>query len=131
MGYKKSDMKILAEIWDKSSDISMTCPECKGKLVLIQVEPIQDAQNAYTPYDTIIECCSCPFKIRAESFTILGSVKDFDAKKIEIASWSPSGSRVISKYEHLLDYNLLKELKQSGELIEFLVVDKQVVQVIG
>jgi hypothetical protein len=124
-------MKILAEIWDKSSDKSMTCPECKGKLVLIQVEPIQDAHNAYTPYDTIIECCSCPFKIRAESFTILGSVKDFSAKTMEIASWSPSGSRVISKYEHLIDYNLLKDLKHSGELVEFLVVDKQVVQVIG
>ena len=128
--YKKT-AKILADIWDKSKGGAMICPQCKGKLVLVQVEPIQDAENAYVPYDTIIECCNCEFKLRAESFTILGSVKSFDATHLEIASWSPSGSRVTSNYEHVLNYDSLKKLKSSGELVEFLIVNKQVVQIIG
>lgn len=131
MEYNKKDMEILTNIWSKDGNKSLICPKCNGKLVLIQIEPIPDAQNAYIPYDTVIECTHCSFKIRAESFSILGSVKDFDLKSIEIGSWSPSGSRVISKYEHILDYDLLKELKKSGELVEFLVVNNQVVQVIG
>lgn len=131
MGYNKKNMEILADIWNKNRDKSMICPECGGKLILVQVEPVQDAENAYIPYDTVIECCNCPFKIRVESFTILGSVKDFDMGHVEIGSWSPSGSRVLSKYEHVLAYDLLKELRESGELVEFLVADKQVIQVIG
>jgi hypothetical protein len=98
---------------------------------MIQIEPISDTENPYVPYKTVIECVSCSFKLTTESFTILGSVKDFDSHHIEIASWSPSGSRVLSKYEHILSYNLLKELKKSAELVEFLIVNKQVVQVIG
>ena len=130
-GYNKKDMEILANIWDKTDNKSMICPQCKEKLVLIQVEPISDVENAYVPYKTIIECTSCSFKIETESFTILGSIKDFDATNIGIGSWSPSGSRVLSRYEHILDYDLLKELKNSGELVEFLIVNKQVIQVIG
>lgn len=130
-GYNKKDMEILANIWDKTDNKSMICPQCKEKLVLIQVEPISDVENAYVPYKTVIECTSCLFKIETESFTILGSVKDFDATNIEIGSWSPSGSRVLSRYEHILNYNLLKKLKNSGELVEFLIVNKQVIQVIG
>ena len=131
MGYNKEDMDIVAEVWDKTGDKTMKCPKCGEKMILIQVEPVYDAENAYIPYDTIIECTSCPFTIKAESFTILGGVKDFDAGHVEIGSWSPSGSRVLSKYEHILDYDLLKQLKESGELVEFLIVDKQVIQVIG
>jgi DNA-directed RNA polymerase subunit RPC12/RpoP len=130
-GYNKKDMEILAGIWDKTHNNSMKCPECGGKMVLIQVEPINDAYNAYIPYDTIIECTHCDFKIRAESFTILGSIKEFDTHNVEIGSWSPSGSRVLSKYEHILDYELLKNLKKSGELVEFLIVNNQAIQVIG
>jgi len=130
-GYNKKNMEILAGIWDKTGSNSMKCPECGGKMVLIQVEPINDAYNAYIPYDTIIECTLCDFKIRAESFTILGSIKEFDTHNVEIGSWSPSGSRVLSKYEHVLDYTLLQNLKKNSELVEFLVVNNQVVQVIG
>lgn len=130
-GYNKKDMELLANIWDKTDNKSMMCPQCRGKLVLVQVEPISDAENAYVPYKTVIECTSCSFKIETESFTILGSIKDFDVTNMEIGSWSPSGSRVLSRYEHILDYDLLKELKNSGELVEFLVVNKQVIQVIG
>jgi len=129
--YNKKDMEILTGIWDKSKKQSFNCPRCDHQMVIVQIEPMQDAENAYIPYDTIIECTSCDFKIRAESFSILGSVKNFDLKNIEIASWSPSGSRVISQYEHVLDYDMLKKLKSTGELTEFLVVNKQVIQVIG
>ena len=129
--YNKRDMEILADVWDQSSNKSLTCPQCGHKMIIVQVEPIPEAENAYTPYDTVIECSSCDFKIRAESFSILGSVKNFDLKYVEIASWSPSGSRVISTYEHVLDYDLLKNLKETAELKEFLIVNKQVIQVIG
>jgi len=129
--YSKKDMDILAGIWDRDSSKSLDCPQCGHKMIIVQVEPIHDAENAYIPYDTIIECTSCDFKIRAESFSILGSVKDFDATHITLASWSPSGSRVLSNYEHILDYELLKSLKKSAELKEFLIVNKQVIQVIG
>jgi hypothetical protein len=131
MKYNKKEMEFLAKIWDKKNNQILVCPQCKSKMIIVQLEPIQDAENAYVPYDTIIECTNCDFKIRAESFSILGSVKDFDLKQMQIASWSPSGSRVISSYEHILDYELLKKLKESGELKEFLIVNKQVIQVIG
>jgi len=131
MNYNKKSMEFLAKIWDRNSNQILVCPQCKSKMIIVQLEPIQDAENAYVPYDTVIECTHCDFKIRAESFSILGSVKDFDLKHIQIASWSPSGSRVISRYEHILDYDLLKKLKESAELKEFLIVNKQVIQVIG
>jgi hypothetical protein len=131
MKYNKKEMDFLAKIWDRKSSKILTCPQCKSKMIIVQIAPIQDAENAYIPYDTIIECTNCDFNIRAESFSILGSVKEFDLKYIQIASWSPSGSRVISRYEHILDYDLLKKLKESAELKEFLIVNKQVIQVIG
>lgn len=131
VGYNKKHMDIVASLWDKTGNKTMQCPKCGHKMILIQIEPIQDAENAYVPYKSIIECTNCSYKIKAESFTILGSVKNFDLKNIEIGSWSPSGSRVISNYEHILDYDILKKLKKTGELAEFLVVNKQIVQVIG
>jgi hypothetical protein len=131
MKYNKKEMEFLAKIWDKKNNQILVCPQCKSKMIIVQLEPIQDTENAYVPYDTIIECTNCDFKIRAESFSILGSVKDFDLKHIQIASWSPSGSRVVSSYEHILDFELLKKLKDSAELKEFLIVNKQVIQVIG
>jgi len=125
------NVDLVAGLWDKTGKRSLVCPKCHSKMIIVQLEPIEDAWNAYVPYDTVIECTKCDFKIRAESFTILGSIKNFDLKNVEIASWSPSGSRVISNYEHVLDYDLLKKLKESAELKEFLIVNKQVVQVIG
>jgi len=122
--------KILAKLWNKSGE-TLTCPQCKGTLTLIQLEPILDMVNDYTPYKTIIECSKCEFKLETESFTILGAVKDYDAEFVEIGSWTPTGSRALSKYKHFLDYTLLKELKKSMELVEFLIVNKQAVQVIG
>jgi hypothetical protein len=131
MVYNKKNMDIIAKLWDRTGEKSMLCPKCGSKMIMIQLDPIQDYQNPYLAYDTIIECTKCELEIRTESFTILGSVKNFDLKKIEIASWSPSGSRVISCYEHILDYNTLKKLKESGGLKEFLIVNKHVIHIIG
>ena len=130
-GYNKKNMEIVAGLWDRTGSSSMKCPKCGSKMIMIQVEPINDSNNPYVPYDSVIECTKCGYNIKAESFTILGSVKNFDLKNIEIASWSPSGSRVISNYEHVLDYDELKKLKESAELKEFLVVNNQVIQIIG
>ncbi len=131
MVYNKKNMDVIANLWDRTGENSMVCPKCGSKMIMIQLDPIQDYQNPYVAYNSIIECTKCEYEIRTESFTILGSVKSFDLKEIEIASWSPSGSRVISCYEHILDYNILKKLKESGDLKEFLIVNKQVIQIIG
>lgn len=130
-GYNIKDMEIMANIGEKKVEDPLKCPKCGGKMVAIQVDPAPDSENDYTTYDTIVECNSCSYKDRVISFSILGSVKNFDTKYVEIGSWSISGSRMLSKYEHILDYNLLKKLKESEELVEFLVVNDKVVQVIG
>ena len=129
MSYK-NDVDIVTDLWSPG-DRSMRCPQCKGSLTMVLGEPIDDSDGMYIPYRTEIECTSCLFHITAESFTILGSIKDFDSHQVEIASWSPSGSRVISKYDHILSYDLLKDLKKSGELVEFLILNDHAVQVIG
>jgi len=129
MSYK-NDIDIVADLWS-THDQTMRCPQCKGTLTMIQAEPLDDSDGMYTPYKTVIECTNCSFRMSAQSFTILGSVKDFDAHQVEIASWAPSGSRVVTKYNHLLNYDLLKNLKQSSELVEFLIVNDHAVQVIG
>ena len=131
MVYNKKNMDVIANLWKRNGENSMVCPKCGSKMIMIQIDPIQDYQNPYVSYNSIIECTKCDFEIRTESFTILGSVKSFDLKHIEIASWSPSGSRVVSRYEHILDYNILKKLKESGDLKEFLIVNKHVIQIIG
>jgi len=127
----KKDMDVLAEIWEADENKPLICPNCGHNMIVVQLDPIQDDEEAYVPYDTIIECSYCDHKIRAESFSILGGVRSYDSKKVEIASWSPSGSRVVSRYEHMLDLDLLEKLKKSGELKEFLVVNKRAIQVIG
>jgi hypothetical protein len=128
--YNRKDMEIMANI-QKNGEHPLKCPKCSGKMVAIQLDPIPDSENAYITYDTIVECNSCSYKDRVISFSILGSVKNFDMQYVEIGSWSPSGSRMLSKYEHVLDHDLLKKLKESGELVEFLVINDKVVQVIG
>lgn len=128
MGFK-SDMSVLKEIWEKSTG-PMICPQCNGILTIVQFEPNENADTLYSSYKTVIECSSCSFTLTTNSFTILGSIKDFDARFIEIASWSPSGSRTVSRYEHVLNYDLLQKIKKSCELVEFLIVNKQVVQII-
>ena len=125
------DIDILAEVWEDDEDKPLVCPNCGHNMIIVQLDPIQDDEEAYVPYDTIIECTYCDHKIRAESFSILGSVKSYDSKHVELASWSPSGSRVVSRYEHMLDLDLLEKLKKSAELKEFLVVNKKAIQVIG
>ena len=54
-----------------------------------------------------------------------GGVKDFDKEYVEIGSWGPSGSRVLSRFKHSISTNLLTELKKTQELVEFLVVNEK------
>lgn len=129
MSIKKTS--IAEDIWGKTTSRNMTCPQCKGFLTVVQFEPIYDPNNAYTPYRTVVECASCSFRMITESFTILGGIKNFDAEYVEIGSWGPSGSRVLSRFKHSISSTLLNELKKSQELVEFLVVNEHVVQVIG
>jgi hypothetical protein len=129
MSYKKTS--VAEDIWKQTTQKSMTCPQCKGFLTVVQVEPIYDTDNAYTPYRTIVECATCSFRMVTESYTILGSIKDFDNEYVEIGSWGPTGSRVLSRFKHSISSTLLIELKKSQELVEFLIVNEHVVQVIG
>ncbi len=130
MGEVTTNSRIIAGIWDNSEENTMACPQCGGDLIITQVNPIDDWKNPFQSYDTTIECSNCPFHTRATSFTMLGNVRDFGAKNITIDSWSPTGSRVKTEYEHLIDYNQLKTLKTNNEIVEFLIVDNQVVKII-
>jgi hypothetical protein len=47
MSYKKTS--VAEDIWKQTTQKSMTCPQCKGFLTVVQVEPIYDTDNAYTP----------------------------------------------------------------------------------
>jgi hypothetical protein len=129
MTYKKTN--VPEDIWRQTRSRNMTCPQCKGFLTVVQVSPIYDSENAYTPYRTVVECSSCSFRMVTESFTILGGVKDFDDEYVEIGSWGPSGSRVLSRFKHAISASLLEELKKTQELVEFLIVNEHAVQVIG
>jgi hypothetical protein len=129
MTFKKTS--VAEDIWQQTGKRSMICPRCNGFLTVVQVEPLYDPDNAYTPYRTIVECASCSFRMVTESFTILGGIKAFDNEYVEIGSWGPSGSRVLSRFKHNISQNLLDELKKTQELVEFLIVNEHVVQVIG
>lgn len=129
MSYKKTS--VAEDIWRQNAQRSMTCPQCKGFLYLVQYEPIYGTDNAYTSYRSVVECSTCSFRMVTESFTILGGIKDFDNEYVEIGSWGPSGSRVLSRFKHSISSNLLNELKKSQELVEFLIVNEHVIQVIG
>jgi len=122
---------IFNSIWNDTTQGTMICPQCKGMLTIVQIEPIYDTDNAYTPYRTVVECASCSFRMVTESFTVLGSIKEYDAENVDIGSWGPSGSRVLSRFKHTLSPDILAELKKTQELVEFLIVNEHVVQVIG
>jgi hypothetical protein len=129
MEYNKRDANILSDAWNESNQ-SLTCPKCGKDMNISEINPKSGLDDDYISFDTIIECNSCSFKLRTESLKILGGVKDFDLKKISIGSWTNSGSRISSDYEHVLDYNMLKQLKESGDLVEFLIVNNHVVDII-
>ena len=128
MEYNKRDANILSEAWEESNQF-MKCPKCGSDMMISQINPINSTDSDHVSFDTVIECSSCSFKLRSESFKVLGGVKDFDLKKISIGSWSDSGSRTSNDFEHVLDYDVLKNLKESGDLVEFLVVNKHVVKI--
>lgn len=129
MAMKKTT--IAEDIWGHSNQRQMVCPRCNGFLTVVQIEPLSETETGYTPYRTVIECSSCNYRVVTESFTILGSIKDFTNEEVEIGSWGPSGSRVLSRFHHTISPTLLQELQKSQELVEFLIVNQHVVQVIG
>ena len=129
--HKATNLKMVSNLWKYSNNKGLKCPQCKSNLILFQVDPIEDWNNPYQTYETVIECTSCSFKTKSISYTILGSVKDYSVDRLKINGWSPSGSRVEAEFEHIIDYSLLKELKKSNELVEFLIVDDHVIQVVG
>lgn len=134
MGFEQSQqhtVKTSSDLWKFSDSSGLKCPICQKDLILIQAKEIQDFLNPYQIYDTVIECLSCSYHIKTESYTMLGAISDYTIDHITIHGWSPSGSRVKVIVEHILDYQLLKELKQSEELVEFLIVDNHAIQVIG
>jgi len=130
MGYNKTKNKILTKLWDNKKNHEFVCPQCGGHLIIVQLEPIEQNENPYTPYDTIVECTNCEFNAQSISYTILGSIQSYDLDHITIAAWSPSGNRVVKTFEHLVDYKQLKEVKSSKEIVEFLIVDDHIVQII-
>ena len=130
MGYNKTRNKILSKLWDDKTNHEFVCPQCGGHLIIVQLEPLEDYDNPYTPYNTVVECTNCSFNAHAISYTILGSIQSYDVDHITTAAWSPSGNRVVETFEHLLDYHQLKEIKSSKELVEFLIVDDHIVQII-
>jgi len=129
MEYNKRDAGIVSEAW-KESNHYMNCPKCGSDMIISQINPMSSSDDNFISFDTIIECSSCSFKLRSKSFKVLGGVKDFDLKKISIGSWTDSGSRTSLDYEHVLDYDILKKLKDTGELAEFLIVNNHVVEVV-
>ena len=125
---------VAEDIWGQTAQRSMTCPQCKGFLCVVQVEPIYGTDNDYTPYRTVVECSTCSFRMVTESFTILGGIKDFDNEYIEIGSWGPSGSRALSRsWRHSPSTDLLNEIwKNHRKLCRILsLLTKHVVQAIG
>jgi hypothetical protein len=126
---QNSTLKTTSNIW-KNNKKGFKCPNCNADLIVVQADLIQDWNNPYQSYDTIVECAYCSFQAHAVSYTILGSLKNYDINTVTINGWSPSGNRVETNVEHFLDYQLLKDLKSSEELVEFLIVDDHVIQVI-
>ena len=124
-------LKTISKLWINNNKKGLKCPHCKSNLILIQVDPIDDWDNPYQSYNTVVECTSCSFQTRSTSYTILGSLNDYSVDHVTIDGWSPSGSRVETTFEHILDYDLLKELKKSHEMVEFLIIDDHVIQVVG
>ncbi len=130
MGYMKTKTKMVRSLWDSVSQHSLTCPKCGGNLIVMQLDPVEDMYNPYVAYESVLECSNCSYQTKAKSFTILGSVQNFDVHHLTLSGWCPSGSRVESTYEHILDFDQIKQLKSTDELTEFLVVDDHIVQII-
>jgi hypothetical protein len=122
--------KIVSDLWDSEVVEGMKCPDCGGDLLLGKTEPIEDWDTPYHPYETKIHCSICTFETETKSFTLSGCVKDFDMKNITIGGWSDTGSRVVSEFEHTIDFKHLKELRDNDKIVEFLVVDNHIVKIL-
>ncbi len=110
---------------------ALRCPQCHGALTVVQIEPIYEVDNTFNPYRTVVECASCSYRMVTESYTILGGIKNVDGQYVEIGSWGPTGSRMLSRFKYTVNEDLLKNLKKTQELVEFLILNESVVQIIG
>ena len=128
---EQKEIDALKDIWNRDNKRFMVCPVCGGSLTIVQLSPVYKSGRTMVYYKTVIECDSCSFNIKVESCIVYGAVKSFNDDEVEISSWSSTGSRTTQVYKHSLDRKLLEELKSTGELVEFLIVDDQVVVVIG
>lgn len=130
MGLHTIHNKIIPDLWDSSQKTTMKCPHCDQELHVESIDEIDSFNTPFIPYETILKCSSCTFESTSQSYALRGSIQDFDLHNITITGWSPSGSRVVSKLDHVMDFSLLKTLQKSEEIVEFLVVDNQVVRCI-
>ena len=130
MGLHTIHNKIIPDLWDNSQKTTMKCPHCDHQLHVESIDEIDTLETPYIPYETILKCSSCTYTSTSQSYALRGSIQDFDLHNITIAGWSPSGSRVVSTLDHSMDFSLLKTLQQSEKIVEFLVVDDQVVRCI-
>lgn len=123
----EEDIEVMRKLFDK--DNPMRCPKCEYSLIVIDLSP------TYGPHgmirNTYLECPKCGFKRRVNSYTIYGAVREYSKETVEIGSWSEIGGREVNIFRHILSENLLKELKETQDLVEFLIVDNVVIAVIG
>ena len=123
----EEDIDILKRIFAKNDPLK--CPECGSFLIVIELPP------SYGPHGIIVnaylECPKCGFKKRVNTFTVYGAVRDYTENTVEIGSWSETGGREINTFHHILSEKLLGELKESQDLVEFLIVDDTIIAVIG
>lgn len=126
---ERKDIDVLKDIWRSDNKRLMLCPICDGSLNVNAVARTSQG-TLKVSYDTFIECENCSFNLKVNSFKILGTIKRFDEKAIDISSWSPIGDREITSFGNSLDEDTLKEVFSSEELAEFLVVDGRVVAVL-
>ncbi|HEB37468.1 MAG TPA: hypothetical protein ENI14_02260 [Thermoplasmatales archaeon] len=124
---KKID--LLKDILGKGREELMVCPKCGAHVTIVQLPPRYGPYGVV--YDTYLECSKCNFRMKVNSYTLYGAVRDYDEKTIEISSWSDMGSREVNRFYHALDESLLKKLKESGDLVEFLIVNDVVLLVVG
>jgi len=129
-GNRMQREKMARDVHEPASP-GLRCPQCQGTLTIIQIEPIYEVDGAFVPYRTVVECAACSYRMVTESYTILGGIKNVDGQYVEIGSWGPSGSRMLSRFKYTVNSDLLMNLKKTQELVEFLILNDHVVQVIG
>lgn len=130
MGFNQIKAKLIPTIWEKNKKDELKCPHCNHDLKITSIDTVDEYETPFTQYQTVLSCSSCPFKTDSLSYAVSGSIQKFDLDSITISGWAPSGSRTVSKLKHFMDYDKLKDLSESDDLFDFLVIDDHVVKII-